>query len=241
MVRCLHYKHCGVKIEIDSITLKQIIMKRTITYSSGFCLMMLFLTISFNSLAQSIKKKYPDGTIVYSDGSMRHPNGVITYPNSSSTRYPQVGNTTVRTLPDGSVIYPDGTIHHPNGVYTYPKNRTQRYPDGRVLYPDGTVRYPDGRVLNPNGGVVNRNNVYRYPQNGRWLPPGQAKKLYGKKSAREFAPGQRKKLNGNDRRDNGFFNGDDRRDNNDNARQGNEGRGNGRGKGKGHGKGHNKD
>jgi hypothetical protein len=58
---------------------------------------------------------------------------------------------------------------------------TSRYPDGRD-YPE---RYPDGRDY-PD----------RYPRDERStqrLPPGQAKKVYGHKSAKVYAPGQRKK------------------------------------------------
>jgi len=33
--------------------------------------------------------------------------------------------------------------------------------------------------------------------NGNNLPPGQAKKIYGEKSAKRFAPGQRKKIRNN--------------------------------------------
>lgn len=50
------------------------------------------------------------------------------------------------------------------------------YPDGR--YPDG--RYPDGRSY----------PTTRYPNR---MPPGQAKKVYGYKSAKVFAPGQQNK------------------------------------------------
>lgn len=59
----------------------------------------------------------------------------------------------------------------------------------------------DGRVIDRNGRVVG---------NTRNMPPGQAKKLYGAKSAKAFAPGQRKK--------HGYYD--------------NEGNGNGNGKGK---------
>lgn len=64
--------------------------------------------------------------------------------------------------------------------------RTGReYPTGGD-YPTTSKRYPypeDRRVV-----VTNDPN----PQN---LPPGQAKKIYGGKSARPYAPGQRKKMN----------------------------------------------
>src|SRR6476620_2628209 len=122
MVRCLF--RIRMVLKLNHITLKRITMKRKITYGLGIFLMLVFTGISLSSTAQTVKKKYPDGTIVYTDGSVRHPNGVITYPNSTSTRYP---TGTVRTLPDGSVVYPDGTIHRPGGVYTYPTDRAQRY------------------------------------------------------------------------------------------------------------------
>ena len=41
-----------------------------------------------------------------------------------------------------------------------------------------------------------RNRDRRVGNGQRNLPPGQAKKIYGSKSAREHAPGQRKKQNG---------------------------------------------
>jgi hypothetical protein len=59
----------------------------------------------------------------------------------------------------------------------YPST-TKRYP-----YPDQSPYPDDRRVI-----VTNDPN----PQN---LPPGQAKKIYGGKSARPYAPGQRKKMN----------------------------------------------
>ena len=42
----------------------------------------------------------------------------------------------------------------------------------------------DGTVIDRNGRVVG---------NTRNMPPGQAKKIYGSKSAKAYAPGQRKK------------------------------------------------
>ncbi len=42
------------------------------------------------------------------------------------------------------------------------------------------LRYPRRRTAN------------RYPASTRRLPPGQAKKIYGEKSARDFAPGHQK-------------------------------------------------
>ena len=53
----------------------------------------------------------------------------------------------------------------------------QRFPDGRVVYQDGTIVYPNGQVQHPNGKVVYQDSRNR---NGQWIPPGQAKKRYGK-------------------------------------------------------------
>ncbi|HKH59263.1 MAG TPA: hypothetical protein VKA49_00450 [Flavitalea sp.] len=54
-----------------------------------------------------------------------------------------------------------------------------------------TSRYPD-----PNDYPGRRDYPDRYPRDDRSthrLPPGQAKKIYGDRSARSHAPGQRKK------------------------------------------------
>ena len=131
-----------------------------------------FAGLAQDTYAQVVTKRLPDGTVVYSDGSVRRPNGEMKYPKSSGTR-----------LPDGTVIYP-------NGRTTSGGTRQQ---DGSIIYPDGTVRYPDGTVRNPDGTV-------RYPRSGKnnrtgWIPPGQAKKMYGSKSAREYAPGHNKNKN----------------------------------------------
>ena len=100
-----------------------------------------------------------------------------------------------RKLPDGSIVYSDGTRRLPNGTIIYKGNNGNvgTYPGntnngGTVMLPDGTVIYPDGSRRYPN----ENNNRRRY--NGRWLPPGQAKKIYGG-SARDYAPGQQKKWN----------------------------------------------
>ncbi len=61
-----------------------------------------------------------------------------------------------------------GKSNHPNRT-PYPP--PSRYPDKPVI-----VIYGDGRVNSPQN-----------------LPPGQAKKIYGYKSAKVFAPGQQKK------------------------------------------------
>jgi len=139
----------------------------------------LVLTISATtteSYSQTKTRKLPDGTIIYPDGTYKLPNGEIR--KKSSTRKTR--------LPDGTVIYPDGTVRESGDVASTRKtNRKRRLPDGTVIYPDGTVRNPDGTVHYPNGDR----------RNGKWLPPGQAKKKYGSKSARSYAPGQQKKNN----------------------------------------------
>jgi hypothetical protein len=89
-----------------------------------------------------------------------------------------------RKLPDGTIVYPDGTRKLPNGTVIYKggtigeKGRTVSLPDGSVVLPDGTRRYPNDRRTARGS-------------NGKWLPPGQAKKIYGG-SARDYAPGQQK-------------------------------------------------
>jgi hypothetical protein len=49
---------------------------------------------------------------------------------------------------------------------------------------------------NPYPGEQQRNERVYYPDREA-MPPGQAKKVYGEKSAKSFAPGQRKKMAGN--------------------------------------------
>ena len=121
-------------------------------------------------------KRLPDGTIIYSDGSIRRPNGEM--------RYPKTKDGTIR-LPDGTVVYPDGrTSRGTTARGTRQPDGTIIYPDGRVRYPDGTIRYPDGTVRNP---TARKNN-----NRAGWIPPGQAKKIYGSKSARDYAPGHNK-------------------------------------------------
>ncbi len=92
-----------------------------------------------------------------------------------------------KKLPDGSIVYPDGTRKLPNGTVIYKEGRnTSRergnYPEGTVILPDGSRRYPGD------------DRRYKHPGN---LPPGQAKKIYGAQSARDFAPGHQKKWKGN--------------------------------------------
>lgn len=93
------------------------------------------------------------------------------------------GFSQTRKLPDGTIIYGDGTKRLPNGTVVYQrrtigqKGTTVRLPDGSVIWPDGNRRYP---------------NDDRRKRHGRWLPPGQAKKIYGGR-ARDYAPGQQRR------------------------------------------------
>ncbi len=81
-----------------------------------------------------------------------------------------------------------------NGYYGN-NGRVYRAPDGGTyrsgqIYRDrnGNV-YRDGRIYRYGG-----NDTYGYGgyRNGKKLPPGQAKKIYGG-SAKDYAPGQQKK------------------------------------------------
>ena len=114
--------------------------------------------------------RYPDGTIIYKDGS--------------------------RQLPNGTVVYPDGSRRNNNGI-----NRTI-----------------DG-ILHPNRNNSVYNNRYPRRNNGQWMPPGQAKKVYGG-DARDYAPGHNK----------GRKNWNRREDDNDQEH------GNRKGNGRGHGR-----
>ncbi len=90
-----------------------------------------------------------------------------------------------RKLPDGTIVYSDGTKKLPNGTVIYKdgtakeKGTTVKLPDGRVVLPDGSGSYPNDRRHSSR-------------KNGKLLPPGQAKKVYGG-SATDYAPGQQKK------------------------------------------------
>ena len=129
-------------------------------------LLITFAAFMENGYAQVATKKYPDGTVVYSDGTVILPNGQVRYPNTTNgTTYPSnYPDYQVGRYPRNSTTQPDGSVI---------------YPDGRIVYPDGTVRYPDGRV-------------YSRSRNSKWIPPGQAKKIYGGKSAKKYAPGHNK-------------------------------------------------
>lgn len=68
--------------------------------------------------------------------------------------------------------------------------RTSRTDRPTRDYPSTTKRYPYPDQYPEDRRVVVTNDPN--PQN---LPPGQAKKIYGGKSAKPYAPGQRKKMN----------------------------------------------
>lgn len=99
------------------------------------------------------------------------------------------GFSQAKKLPDGTVVNSDGTKKLPNGTVidkdgaSAGKRKTITLPDGRVVSRDRAERYPNERRLG------RRNN-------GKWLPPGQAKKIYGGR-AKDYAPGQQKKLKKN--------------------------------------------
>ena len=143
-----------------------------------------FTVCSQNSFAQAVTKRLPDGTVIYSDGTIKLPNGQVRYPN----------NTNGQTYPSN---YPDYQTRRYPRVASRQNDGSIIYPDGRIVYPDGTVRYPDGRVYSPSN-------------NSRWIPPGQAKKMYGSKSARDYAPGHNKNRDHD-------YNDNDNDDHNDNG------------------------
>ncbi len=93
------------------------------------------------------------------------------------------------------------------------RNRPVYNPDGSIRMPDGSVQYPDGTVHYPNG-TTNKQQQNRRPDYGNNqqhqhngsscnMPPGQAKKMYDGKSAKEYAHGKKqcKQQNRNDRYD----------------------------------------
>jgi hypothetical protein len=93
--------------------------------------------------------------------------------------------------PTGSEPYPVPPGTPVPGDSRYPQPGETRYPnpypstDNSTVYPgqrDGVVT-----IISTNGGDTNPGN----------LPPGQAKKKYGGKSAKVYAPGQRKKQGNN--------------------------------------------
>lgn len=132
--------------------------------------------LSQNSFAQAVTKRLPDGTVIYSDGTIRLPNGQVRYPN----------NTNAQTYPSN---YPNYQTRRYPRIAARQNDGSIIYPDGRIVYADGTVRYPDGRVYSPSN-------------NSRWIPPGQAKKMYGGR-ARDYAPGHNKDRDHDGDNDNG--------------------------------------
>lgn len=122
---------------------------------------------------------------------------------SSTESYSQT-----RKLPDGSVVYPDGSRKLPNGTVVY-KNGTikKRNSGDRVIYPDSRREDQRRRRRRRSREVETRHNT-----NGKWIPPGQAKKIYGG-NARDYAPGHQKKWKKG--RKNGNWVEDDREDHND--------------------------
>lgn len=72
----------------------------------------------------------------------------------------------------------------------------QTYPDS-TPYPSPTPRNDPNEpvIVDQQGRVITRDG--RIIGNAGNMPPGQAKKVYGSKSAKVYAPGQRKKAAGN--------------------------------------------
>src|SRR4051794_32066124 len=86
-------------------------------------------------------------------------------------------------------------------------SQERKLPDGSIVYGDGTRRLPNGTVIFKDGNVSGNTNTIYVPGNvpiqpkvskrkqpvnrAGWLPPGQAKKIYGG-SAKQYAPGQQK-------------------------------------------------
>jgi hypothetical protein len=87
-----------------------------------------------------------------------------------------------RKLSDGTIVYKDGTKKLPNGTVIY-KDETKKEKSTAVNLPGGKVIFPDGSGKSRESRMPDRRN------NGKWLPPGQAKKIYGG-SAKSYAPGQ---------------------------------------------------
>jgi len=63
------------------------------------------------------------------------------------------------------------------------KSTSSKYPYPGSPYPQESKKEGDGSASEKNSNAAHPSN----------LPPGQAKKIYGAKSARDFAPGQQKK------------------------------------------------
>jgi hypothetical protein len=91
------------------------------------------------------------------------------------------GYSQERKLPDGSIVYSDGTRRLPNGTIIYKGGNVAGYPP--------IINGPGDAPVYPNPHA--RKHINR----AVWLPPGQAKKIYGG-SAKQYAPGQQKKWHG---------------------------------------------
>jgi hypothetical protein len=107
-----------------------------------------------------------------------------------------------KRLPDGTIVYPDGRKQLPNGTVLNPNGTIQKRSPVSVLFPNRTTVPTQKRspvsVLFPKRTPVPSPNPTiprRETHPAGWIPPGQAKKIYGTKSARPFAPGQQKKWN----------------------------------------------
>lgn len=98
-------------------------------------------------------------------------------------------STSAQTLPPGWP-FPDRTDERTSEREERRRDREERRRD----------RDDDRVILDRDGKVINRDG--RIGRNDRNLPPGQAKKKYGGKSAKVYAPGQRKKT---ERDDDGIF------------------------------------
>lgn len=73
----------------------------------------------------------------------------------------------------------------------YGNDRVYRSPDGGTYRTGQVYRDNNGNVYK-NGRIIEYGNDRSYTRKS--LPPGQAKKIYGEKSAKRYAPGQRKKM-----------------------------------------------
>lgn len=93
-------------------------------------------------------------------------------------------NAQNRKLPDGTIVYNDGTKKLPNGTIIYKDGTSKNNKSKKIVLPDGREVYSNG------SGRYNKRRS-RHHGNGQWLPPGQAKKIYGG-SARDYAHGQQK-------------------------------------------------
>jgi hypothetical protein len=106
------------------------------------------------------------------------------------------GKSQERKLPDGSIVYPDGSRRLPNGTVVTKGGTVITRGNKDVRLPGGDVIWREER-RDRNDRVERRRETRRGDR--KWMPPGQAKKVYGG-SARDYAPGQQKKWNKNKHR-----------------------------------------